>query len=947
MSFKKIQFPLFFIGTFLTGFAGLVYQVVWQRYLAILIGSEAKSSSLVVSIFLIGLASGYFIFGKIMEKDWSRHKSMRFYGFVELAIGIYAILFPFLFQGYKTISFAGPNNFIFDVFIVVLCLFFPTFLMGASIPVLTTVLPESQEEVNTTHAKIYGWNTLGGCLGVFMSGFYLIPNFGLPYTIMITGVICIGVALIFLNNQLDGPAHKTQSVDRIENTLSTKMLYFLVFVVGSITISLEVIMMRLVGLAIGSSNMVFPIVLTTFIFGLGLGSLMLPNLKNSDGMYKRIVSVAALWSLIFLTVSYWPSWASHIRVSLTSIPSNYYFFNILLLLMFFSLFFIPVFFLGQILPIAYSLLDKTGEDYGKKCGFLYAYNTIGTAVGGLIFGYLILYFIDLEMVFKLNIMILALTCAAYAFYEKRKVFSVLAIAIFTFNIFPRWDRTDHVLGLFRETTSNSDMFKGLFHINKKPDRNVLYFQDGPNATLSIFDTPEVLNNPKAREVLEQLQLKTSVAVIMNGKSDGDTLGDFSTMYFAGALPYIFSNSNHPLKAAVVGFGTGLTTGTLAQSEQIQTIDSIEISHELLKARKLTSEANYKADSSPKVNHIHSDAFRHLTRSKEKYDLIITEPSNPWVTGVENLFAKDFLELASSKLTEDGILGMWFQRYDSNNQVVKAILQGVVENFQHYEVYEIGPGDSLIVMSQKPLTLNHFAKINSEPFHQKILSYLKIKDATDLHLIRSLNSNLIKIASAGNTLGNHSLEFPKLSDISNKLRFTAQQANMDTISEPEFDIYLNNIEENRVAFQNILKRYQEFSSCFEDNEHNTGIISFCSRVHMFIDQLHQYQNEKDLSKRILSYILLRRFGLIGPDNNFVLKAISEIIRNKLLQDPKYKNIFKDILQLSLLDNADGNSIINELEQIKTLYDKKAFNEVFNMVQQFRTNKKNALEIVKKL
>ena len=140
---------LLFLGTFLSGFASLVYQVVWQKYLAIIVGSEAKSTCIVVSIFLVGLAVGYYVFGRLMEKKWSRKLSLKVYGYVELGIAIYALVFPFLFVGFKTLSFQGPSHFVFDIIIVTLSIFLPTALMGASIPVLTTVMPENSKEVNT------------------------------------------------------------------------------------------------------------------------------------------------------------------------------------------------------------------------------------------------------------------------------------------------------------------------------------------------------------------------------------------------------------------------------------------------------------------------------------------------------------------------------------------------------------------------------------------------------------------------------------------------------------------------------------------------------------------------------------------------------------------------------------------------------------------------------
>ncbi len=938
MNYKKIQYPLFYIGTFFSGFAALVYQVVWQRYLAILIGSEAKSSAIVISIFLIGLALGYYVFGKLMEKDWSRYQSMKFYGYVELVIAIYALMFPILFQSFKSISFAGPNLLVFDIFIVGLCILFPTFLMGGSIPILTTVMPNKPEEVNSTHAKIYGWNTLGACLGVFLGGFYLMPTYGLPYSMLIAGFINFLLSFIFLANRLEGQAHQLKSVTRIENILSDWMVYLLVFVVGVITISLEVVLMRIVGLSIGSSNMVFPIVLSIFIFGLGLGSLNLPDLKNSNGLYLRLASVAALWSLVFLTVPFWGFWVSHIKVSLTTLPSNYFIFYFLILLMLFVIFFLPVFLLGQVLPIAYSLLDKTGEDYGKKCGYLYSCNTIGTAVGGIVFGYLLLYFVDLEMTFRLNILILALVCGGFAFYESKNKYALAAGLVFLFMIFPNWNRVNHVFGVFRIMSADASMFKGFFSLAPQKNREILYFTDGPNSTVSIIRYPETLKSKPTEELLKTIGLETSVAVIMNGKSDGDTIGDFSTMYLTGALPYFFSNKTTDLTTAVVGFGTGLSAGVLVQSKDVKEVDLLEISYELLQGREFTKGANYGADQHEKMNYIHTDAFRHFTRLKNKYDLIVTEPSNPWVTGVENLFTFDFLELAESKLNEDGILAMWFQRYDSDNTVIKAILSSVVNVFDHYQVYEIGVGDSLILMSNKPLNLQNFESRSNEDLHKKVLSYLKVKDSSDLLLMRSLNEKAVKLASLDNTLGVHSLEFPKLSDISNKFRFQGIMANVETLMSLEFDILVNDTNDNIMALNSVLKRAEDFKECSTFS----GLAFYCRRVQGFFNHMLAYKNPKpgsDIQTKFLNYMVLRRYGFVANDPEIVAKSIDDKIEKLKTFTDFDKKSLSEMFKLGLVDNLDSKVFESAIEKVSAKFgaeDEKFMKDELDRIKQHLMN-----------
>src|SRR3954451_4546334 len=160
-----------YVMTFLSGASGLIFQVVWQRYLSSLVGSEARSVSLVVAVFLLGLALGYYFWGNFTETRIERKYLLRIYGRIEVVIGIYAIVFPLVFGAIKQFSYYVSNFLIFDFVLAVLLLLLPTFLMGATIPLLTKVVPESMEDVNSCHTKIYGINTLGAFFGTFVSGF--------------------------------------------------------------------------------------------------------------------------------------------------------------------------------------------------------------------------------------------------------------------------------------------------------------------------------------------------------------------------------------------------------------------------------------------------------------------------------------------------------------------------------------------------------------------------------------------------------------------------------------------------------------------------------------------------------------------------------------------------------------------------------------------------------
>ena len=499
---------LILLATAVSGFVSLVDQVVWQRYLSILVGGESRSVSLVVAVFLCGLASGYQFFGSLTKKhtSFSRYQLMKFYGYIEFGIAIYTILFPHFFKLLKAMSFAGPNHLGFDLLISLITLFLPTFLMGASIPLLTMVVPENSKEVNDCHAKIYGWNTIGACLGVLVGGFYLVPQWGLPLTLYISGFLNLVIALIFMGNPLKGPLQKKDDVKNISHPLPQNFFYVFVFLTGLIIISLEMLFVRLLHLTLGAHIYNFTMVLFVVVLGLGAGSLSVNTQKLKLSVFLRRLALSCLLLfVVFLSVPYWPYWTSTLRVSLMTLPSNYPVF-IFLSLLFCLIFLGPaMFFLGQLLPMAYAFIDKTKDNYGSVCGRLYFFNTLGTVLGSVLLGYLSFTIWNLDHIFLVSLLALFFLTLVISFYaKKRLLFAVIfflgAYALLT----PSWDRSSQQVGLFRTRTPTKAYFQKFFHVMTSEDLgHVLYFEDGPNTTVTVTEN-EV---PKSREFQAFLKKK--------------------------------------------------------------------------------------------------------------------------------------------------------------------------------------------------------------------------------------------------------------------------------------------------------------------------------------------------------------------------------------------------------------------------------------------------------
>lgn len=764
---------LIYFCTFLSGAVGLIFQIAWQRYLSFLVGSEARSISLVVAVFLLGLAAGYRFWGNITERQWSRMKILKAVGFIELGIAAYGLIFPQYFALIKLLTYSGPDWLVFDLLMTGLLLIPPTFLMGASIPLLTSAVPTEAAEVNYCHSRIYGINTLGAFVGAMVAGFYLVPVHGLRMSLVIGSVISAAVGLVYLLNRLEGTAHKAEDIPRIPNRFGPSGIYLFVFVTGAVSISLEVIFTRLVGLSIGSGYFVFPIVVGVVILGLAIGSLSLRRVGITAARVPfEITKLSVILALLYLTVPYWPYWLSHVRVSLVTMPSNYGVF-LALVVLFVSAIILPVVIpMGRLLPMGYALIDKTRDDYGKLCGRVYCMNTLGTVAGAVGIGYLLFLWLDMPAIFRVNIALLLVLAALLRVRSGRRISAAVsaAAAIGAISLLPGWDRTLHCTGLFRHDTVQQYHFKGLFYMPRHDELEVLYLRDDPTMTVSAYNVTPFI------QALGRKVESRSIAV--NAKSDGNTIGDYSNMVLAGVIPYLYSSREHGLKTAVVGLGTGMTAGALAAGDDVDSVTVLEISPAVAEALHFFDQSNFGLSKNPKARIIQTDAFRFFARTGGKFDVIASEPSNPWVVGVENLFTPEFYQLVTKSLNDDGVFFQWIQMYENNQEILTAIVRNLVDEFQYVSMFAISAQDIGILASHAPLDRPHVQRRMAEPGMRTALAPMGIDDPALFSLMEMQQTRQLQEIGLSTTRPRHSVEFPWIGHAAGLSRFLREVVELD-------------------------------------------------------------------------------------------------------------------------------------------------------------------------
>ena len=898
---------LLYLCTALTGGASLVYQIVWQRYLSILVGSEARSISLVVAVFLLGLACGYQSFGKLSKRNWGRHQLLRIYGYVELATAAYALLFPHFFKLLQAMSYSiSSHAFFVDIAISILALFLPTFLMGASIPLLTMIIPEKAAEVNSCHAKVYGYNTLGAFLGILLTAFYLLPSYGLSLSLYTSGLLNLFVALVFIFNLLprDEICNKKEGeFSDIPSRVPAYFYYIFVFVTGAVIIASEVIFVRVLNLTIGATVYNFPIILSIYILGLALGSLSIKAPKVKVNTLATNLLIALLFFLFtYLSAPYWSVWISNMRVSLRSIPTNYSIFLLLSVLYLFVFLFPPCFFMGRLLPLAYALIPKNQSNYGKVCGSLYFFNTLGTVFGSIFLAHLCLYFANLDHILKYSLLSLLLLGVLLFVYEKKKVLSLVSLACFILSLLfiPLWNRNGHYAGYFRMATPNKKHHfqEDIFALKRRMSKGnkIKFFDDGPNTTVSI---PRFLLGADAPPLVRRIFGKHNYSIFVNGKSDGNTIGDFIPTYLLAALPYFYTTKERPLNAAVIGLGTGTTAGILARAHDLKQVSILEISPKVIQGIRQQKSYPLNPLFMKKAKIVQTDAFKFFTRSQQKYDIIVAEPSNPWVAGVENLYTIEFYKMVSDSLSSQGIFSQWMHIYSANAEMIYMVFDAMRQSFPYLKAYLVGTSDIAILAAKKPFTLS---PISLRRFYemQDINFAIGLRQPQDLSLLAFLDDEYIRYLSKKNKYP-HSLEAPKLSYLAHKAFFLGKRYSISkgiNVGELLIRRTLLYDKQRLSTFQSYANAYSNYNKEDRIKIRQRCIIKrfapFCHRLDKLLHvNASLLKPSTSLDTRLGSYALLRDQGLIPLSLPFL-----ELVRREILSSkPEMKVLLKYFFNLT--------------------------------------------------
>ena len=785
--------PMVFVLFFASGAAGLVYQVIWLRQLTLIFGATAYASSVVLSTFMGGLALGSYWGGR--RADHWRDRPLRTYGKLELGITVYAATIPWLLDRATPLleiawKLGADRHFALlglIKFIAIAALILPaTTLMGATLPVLSRVAAHTTRSVGARVGALYAVNTFGAVVGTVFAAFVALPALGMKRTLLanVTLNALVGIVAWTAGRRSKGAERPfAESSDQnapIQQVPRTLILAFAAS--GFAAMVLEVAWTRGLALVLGSSVYAYASMLTAFLLGLASGAgsaaYFLKRRRNADSRIILAVVLAAAGLLSFAAahaIQTLPRLFAEIYFRLSPSPQGWWVAQLGIALF---VMFPTTYALGWVFPLVLEAVGGGRHRIASSVGRIYAANTVGTIVGAACGGFLLIPLIGVGTtlvgvaVGQLLLGAALLPGSTSGNSRRRRALAVACVAFALLCVLfrPGWDVLMMNSGVYMNV-QNVDASKGwdAFRRQIRANNELVYARDGLTASILVARQPELDN----------------MYLAVNGKIDASSHEDLETQIMAGHLPLLFHPA--PRDILIIGLASGITVGSAA-THPVERIRVVEVEGAMVEAARRFGLYNNDVLDDPRVTLSINDARNELQFNPMDYDVIISEPSNPWMTVAANLFTEDFFRIGRARLRPGGVFGQWIQTYCLTPAHLRSILAGFHRAFPHVLVFEASNGVDLLVLgSDRPLVLDIDAleRRASQLWVRADLARVGIRGAVDVAgMLEAGGAALTDVigGATANTDDNGLVEFaaPKA------LYLDTQDANMAVLQGPGKD-----------------------------------------------------------------------------------------------------------------------------------------------------------------
>jgi spermidine synthase len=675
---------------------------------------------MLLGAFMGGMCLGSVALPRVVSAQ--RHP-LQVYAWLELGIGILGIaaLFgvPYVDRIYLAGAAPGITGIVLRGVIAAVCLLPPTMLMGASLPAMARWVRTTPEGVSWL-GFFYGGNIAGAVFGDLLAGFYLLR----VYDVVVATYVAVAIngigALIAFGLARWTPheiAATDANADGAARSPDSRLVYFVIALSGACALGAEVIWTRLLSLMLGATVYTFSIILAVFLVGLGVGSGLgsfltrqIQRPRRALGYCQILLAGSIAWTAYVVTnaMPYWPvdAWIS---------TSPWFTFQIDLLRCFGAIF--PATFLwGLSFPLALAAVALPGQDAGRVAGEVYAANTAGAIVGAVLFSLVLIPWLGTQQSQRILIGISAITALILMSPRISRLRLAQAALLTGVAIILIWSVSDipwQVIAFGRRTAPTLRAFQLYPGSTKTVSTRVLYRGEGMNTAIVIAETDSGQRS-----------------YYVNGKSQASNASlDMRLQRMLGHIPALVHPN--PRSVLTVGFGAGVTAGSFVVHPEIERMTICEIERLVPPAAtEYFARENHNVLHDPRTRMIYDDARHYIFTTRDTFDVITSDPLDPWIKGTAPLYTKEFFEAFRQHLNPGGVVALFVQLYESSEEAVKSEVATFFDVFPNSTVwsnYVSGEGYDLVLLGQRDATVINVDELQermNRPDHGRVVESLQ-------------------------------------------------------------------------------------------------------------------------------------------------------------------------------------------------------------------------------
>lgn len=715
---------------FFSGACALVYQTAWLRELRLIFGASTSASAAVLAIFMGGLGLGGALLGKRADRV---KNALAMYANLELVVSVAAALTPLLVMlaqrayialgGQTTLGAFGATT--VRLLLAVLVLAAPTVAMGGTLPAAARAVERASDVGRQRVAALYGVNTIGAVVGAVAASFFLVEVFGARMTVWLACLVnaLVGMTARALSRSEDAaspvavgdasaavadpapePEPEPEPATAVDGADASRLpiSWFppaAAAISGATFMLMELVWYRMLGPILGGSSYTFGLILAIALAGIGLGGALYSRTRIQPTL--AIFAVTCAVEALVIAIPYaLGDRIAMLALLLRPMCATGFGASVLAWAVVAVIVVLPAAIVaGAQFPMVIGLYGRGSRSVGRDVGAAYLANTLGAIVGSIAGGFGLLPALSAPGCWKLVVMLLLATAG-------------LAVAVDV--------KGRGRLALLRGAGASAvacSLLALFFAASMGPTAAWRHSGIGAGRAdptvreVTVGTVPAFVRYHRGRIAWEEDGLESSVALVngagyefvVNGKSDGHALIDSPTQVMSGVLGALLHPEPH--RALVVGLGTGSTAGWLGALPSMDRVDVIELEPAILRVAKDCKSVNADVLDNPKVHVRLGDAREALLTTRETYDLIVSEPSNPYRAGISSMYTLEFYRAVSERLRPNGRFLQWVQSYEVDAWCIATTLVTLRQVYPQVSVWRTAYGDLLVVAQQDPAVLD--------------------------------------------------------------------------------------------------------------------------------------------------------------------------------------------------------------------------------------------------